>query len=125
MQPATPLALVVDDSAFARRSHRALLESQGFTVVEAENGQVAVELVNTLSPRIVLLDLIMPAGMDGLATLQKLRTNQPAVPVVLVSANIQNHVRDAALNQGAIEVLTKPLMFDALDSVVRRALGRS
>ncbi|MBX7079222.1 MAG: response regulator [Nannocystaceae bacterium] len=79
--------LVVDDDDLVRRSMRRLLESQGFTVEDVDSGAAAIERVgNVGSPEIevVLLDVVMPK-LDGLATLESLRTTHPRLGVLLYS----------------------------------------
>ena len=104
--------LVVDDDPSARQRTRQELERNGWTMVEAENGQVALEVVARAVPRLILLDLIMPV-MDGFEFLRILR-EQPgceAVPVVVLTAkdltgDDRRRLRGAnqVLNKGAISM---------------------
>jgi DNA-binding NarL/FixJ family response regulator len=94
MEPATTI-LIVDDHPSFRRCARAILESDGFSVVgEAEDGAGALSAIDTLHPDVVLLDVQLP-DMDGFAVLDHLRGNGP--PVVLVSS------RDASDYNGLID----------------------
>ncbi|HMG19489.1 MAG TPA: response regulator, partial [Gemmatimonadales bacterium] len=79
----SPRILLVDDEANIRKMVSALLESEGFETLEAPNGQAALEVVATDAPDAVLLDLMMPPGPDGLATLEQLKKRVPHVPVVM------------------------------------------
>ncbi|HYT83937.1 MAG TPA: response regulator, partial [Gemmatimonadales bacterium] len=81
----TPRILLVDDEANIRKMVSALLESEGFDTLEAPNGQAALTLVGEDPPDVVLLDLMMPPGPDGLATLEQLKKRAPDVPVVMMS----------------------------------------
>ena len=81
--------LLVDDSGLARRSMRAMLESDGFEVVEAEDGMVALERYFIEKPDAVLLDLVMK-GMYGLDVLTKLRELDATARVIVVSADVQS-----------------------------------
>ena len=65
--------LLVDDEANIRRMLAALLREEGFTVAEAPNGNAALLLIDEVDPDVVLLDLLMPPGPDGLATLASMR----------------------------------------------------
>ncbi|HET9727741.1 MAG TPA: response regulator, partial [Gemmatimonadales bacterium] len=65
--------LLVDDEANIRRMLAALLREEGFTVAEAANGNAALLQVDAVDPDVVLLDLLMPPGPDGLETLSALR----------------------------------------------------
>ncbi|MEF9996002.1 MAG: response regulator, partial [Burkholderiaceae bacterium] len=81
-----PLILVVDDESKIRRLIAANLETLGFDVCAAGDGEQALEVFRTCSPPpdLVILDLMMP-GLDGLAALERLRA-QSDVPVILVTA---------------------------------------
>jgi CheY-like chemotaxis protein len=84
------LVLVVDDDLFLRRSFSRVLNAEGYSVLEAENGQNALEVLEqtTYAPGMILLDLAMPV-MDGLGFL-KIRAMDPAlrqIPVAVVSGN--------------------------------------
>jgi len=69
-----PRILVVDDSAFALRRVRAILEGAGYEVLEAEDGLTALRIYASSQPDVVLLDLVM-RGMRGLEVLAKLRNS--------------------------------------------------
>jgi len=79
--------LVVDDDATLRELLRRILEGAGYTVVEAENGRVALERVRTASPGVILLDLMMPE-MDGFEFVAEVRRREAwrAIPIVVVTA---------------------------------------
>ena len=99
--------LVVDDDADTRERMRAMLEKSGWTVVEASNGQEALERVAHAIPRLVLLDLTMPV-MDGFTFLHTLR-EQPGcadVPVVVLTARDLTNEERRRLS-GANQVLNK------------------
>ena len=72
----TARVLVVDDSAMARRALKRILEPEGFEVIEAEDGLVALERYALERPDVVMLDLVMK-GMYGLEVLNKLRQLDP------------------------------------------------
>ena len=93
MEPTTTV-LIVDDHPSFRRCARAVLESDGFSVVgEAEDGEGALSAIGRLQPDVVLLDIQLP-DMDGFSVLDRLGTDAP--PVVLVSS------RDASDYNGLI-----------------------
>ena len=102
-----PILIVEDDEAI-RDTMRRMLSREGWTVVEAENGRVALEVLESVEPAIILLDLMMPE-MDGFQFLDELRTGDRSkhVPVVVVTAKdltAQDHER---LNQQAERVIQK------------------
>ena len=117
-----PRILLVDDEANIRKMVSALLESEGFETLEAPNGQAALALVADDAPDAVLLDLMMPPGPDGLATLEQLKKKAPHVPVVMMSgkANLADAVRATKL--GAFQFLEKPLTPEGILVALRGAL---
>jgi two-component system, NtrC family, nitrogen regulation response regulator NtrX len=118
----SPRILLVDDEANIRKMVSALLVSEGFETVEAPNGQAALALVGEDPPDAVLLDLLMPPGPDGLATLEQLKRRAPDVPVVMMSgkANLTDAVRATKL--GAFQFLEKPLTPEGVLVALRGAL---
>src|SRR5205807_1594702 len=81
----SPRVLLVDDETNIRKMVAALLESEGFETAEAANGSAGVAEVERDAPDAVLLDLMMPGGPDGLATLEQLKRVAPDLPVVMMS----------------------------------------
>src|SRR6476660_3804948 len=92
--------LLVDDSGLARRSARRVLEEAGYAVVEAEDGLSALERFAVEKPDVVMLDLVMK-GMYGLDVLEKLREMDPAVKVIVVSADVQTSSHRLVQEAGA------------------------
>jgi len=99
--------LLVDDSGMARRSTRRVLEDAGYAVVEADDGLSALERFALDKPDVVLLDLVMK-GMYGLDVLAKLRELDPAVRVIVMSADVQTSSRDLVREAGAAGFINKP-----------------
>lgn len=100
--------LIVDDSAFARATLRKMLRDAGYEVDEASSGFEALELMPTIQPDLVTMDLLMP-GMEGeelLGHMQKLAAN---CPFVVISADAQAVTRQALLAAGAAGFLNKPV----------------
>ena len=77
--------LVVDDERSLRKLLRLQLEAEGYTVAEAGNGREALEQVRSGGIDLVMLDYMMPE-MDGLETCQRLRTEYPGLPVIMLTA---------------------------------------
>ena len=104
-----PSVLIIDDEANIRRMVGALLGAEGYEVRDAENGATGVARAAENEPDVVLLDLMMPGDMDGMAALEKLRGAIPDSPVVMMSgrAGLSDAVRATKL--GAFTFLEKPL----------------
>jgi two-component system, NtrC family, nitrogen regulation response regulator NtrX len=114
--------LLVDDEANIRRMLGALLRDEGFTVAEAPNGNAALLQVDSVDPQVILLDLLMPPGPDGLDTLARLRERGRNTPVIMMSGKAQLTDAVRAVKLGAFQFLEKPLTPEAVLVTVRAAL---
>jgi two-component system nitrogen regulation response regulator NtrX len=114
--------LLVDDEANIRRMLGALLRSEGFAVTEAPNGNSALLLMEQIDPDVVLLDLLMPPGRDGLETLTQLRDQGHTAPVIMMSGKAQLTDAVRAVKLGAFQFLEKPLSPEAVLVTLRAAL---
>lgn len=111
--------LVVDDSDTSRALTSGLL-GPAHRVVEAASGPEALELLGSEGFDLVLLDLLMP-GMSGTEVLEELKSAGNRVPVIVLTADIQDSTRDRVLGLGARGILVKPLWKGALDDAVASA----
>ena len=104
-----PSILIVDDEPNIRRMVGALLTAEGYEVRDAQDGASGLARAIESEPDVLLLDLMMPGELDGLATLARLREKLPDVPVVMMSgrAGLSDAVRATKL--GAFNFLEKPL----------------
>ena len=117
--------LIVDDDASSRLGFRVTLESAGYEVAEAADGEEAMEFLRTDPADLVaLLDLRMPL-LDGIETLQSLRDEGIDVPVVVITAHGSVSSTAQAMKLGAIDVLPKPLKPSTLRQTVFEALMRA
>jgi two-component system nitrogen regulation response regulator NtrX len=114
--------LLVDDEANIRRMLGALLRSEGFAVTEAPNANAALLLTDQTDPDVVLLDLLMPPGPDGLETLTRLRERGRTAPVIMMSGKAQLQDAVEAVKLGAFQFLEKPLAPESVLVTVRAAL---
>jgi two-component system nitrogen regulation response regulator NtrX len=113
---------LVDDESNIRRMLGALLRDEGFTVAEAPNGNTALLQVDRVDPDVILLDLLMPPGPDGLETLGRLRERGVTTPVIMMSGKAQLTDAVRAVKLGAFQFLEKPLAPEAVLVTVRAAL---
>jgi two-component system cell cycle response regulator DivK len=116
-----PVVLVVEDFEDNRFMMRRLLEMSGYRVVEAVNGNQAVEMAASERPDIILMDLSLPQ-LDGLAATRRIRTQEGLgrVPIVAVSAHDSADFHAEALAAGCNEYVTKPIDFDQLVQLLDR-----
>lgn len=120
--PAT--VLVVDDDDFNRVLLEALLEDQGYRIVQAEDGQQALDHVAKELPDAILLDVMMP-GLDGFEVCRRLKASRRTffIPVIMLTALADRQSRIRGLDAGADEFLHKPI--DRLEVLTRlRAMLR-
>jgi len=117
------LFLVVEDFEDSRFMMRRLLEMAGYNVLEATDGEQAVELAIQKKPEVILMDLSLPK-LDGLSATREIRKQSGSrhVPIVAVSAHDGPESRDEALAAGCDEYMTKPIDFDRLNSLLQRFL---
>jgi DNA-binding NtrC family response regulator len=115
--------LVVDDDENLRWVTQTQLEDAGYLVSTVPSGEAALIALNKQRPSLVLTDLKMP-GISGLELLQQIRSQEPDLPVVMMTAfgTIQSAVQ--AVKAGAYDYLTKPIDQEDLLLVVNRALER-
>jgi two-component system cell cycle response regulator DivK len=116
-----PLILIADDRPSSRELLGLVLERAGYDVLEAENGEQALERVRSGSPDLVLLDLQMP-GIDGYGVLAELRAEArfAALPVLALTASAMRGDREKILEAGFTDYLAKP----AAPEVVRETVAR-
>jgi two-component system nitrogen regulation response regulator NtrX len=113
--------LIVDDETNIRRMVGALLKSEGFDVSEAPNGNAGLLALPEVQPDLILLDLMMPPGPDGLATLEQIRRTDAEIPVIMMSGKAQLSDAVRAVQMGAFQFLEKPLAPESLLVAVRSA----
>ena len=114
--------LVVDDEPHIRAVLRGYLEADGFAVVEAADGETAVQAVRDERPDVVLLDVMLP-GIDGLETLRQVRAFSD-VYVVLVTARAEEVDKLVGLGVGADDYVTKPFSPREVTARVKAVLRR-
>ncbi len=103
-----PTLLIADDSLFQRMVLGKLARAEGFSVVEAKNGQECLDMVEACGPDALVLDLNMPE-VDGLEVMNRLQTSGRNLPVLVLTADIQHSTQQRCLNLGAAAVINKPL----------------
>jgi DNA-binding response OmpR family regulator len=114
--------LVVDDEPRMRRFVRMNLDLEGYAVLEADNGLMALQKVRDDMPDLVLLDVAMPE-MDGFETLERIR-EVSAVPVIMLTVKNDEADRIRGLDLGADDYVTKPFSPRELSSRIRAVLRR-
>lgn len=114
--------ILADDSILQRMMTRTMLESRGYQVLEAGTGSEVLELVRTVRPDLVLMDVAMPT-MDGISAARRIRADVGGagdVPIVFLTALNDRADRQSALAAGGDEYLVKPVSDRELLRAVER-----
>jgi two-component system alkaline phosphatase synthesis response regulator PhoP len=123
--PIAPTILVVDDEPKIAQIASDFLQHAGYGVIAAADGETALELARTKRPALVVLDLKLP-GMDGLDVAKALRRDS-SVPIIMLTARVEESDRLRGLALGADDYLTKPFspreLVARVKAVLRRTLG--
>ncbi len=116
-----PTVLIVDDEAGVRSALGGVLRDEGYAVEAVDSGEACLDRVTRAPFDVIILDIWLP-GMDGLATLARLRDRRVDAPVVMISGhgNIESAVR--AIKMGAFDFVEKPLSLDKTVLVVGNAV---
>ena len=122
LDTAAPVALIVEDEPQIRRFVRMALEGEGWQVHQSETLKRGLIDAGTRTPDLIILDLGLPDG-DGLRLIRDVRTWSP-VPIIVLSARIDEADKITALDAGADDYLTKPFGIGELLARVRAALRR-
>ncbi|HEY9809340.1 MAG TPA: response regulator [Halomicronema sp.] len=116
------LILIVDDAVITRTIIRKIVQGQGYSTLEADNGQKAVEMALLHQPDCILLDLLLPQ-LNGWQVIQALNEKGSKIPVIFITADTQDTTRDKCLGLGALEVINKPPKLSELQQAIEKALS--
>ena len=126
--PITPLShrkciLVADDQPVGRELIRTVLESSGYDVVEAGDGEEALAVAFSRLPDLILLDIQMPL-LDGMAVVTELRKDPrfALTPVIAVTATAMKGDMQKGMEAGFTDYLTKPVSIERLRQIIGRFL---
>ena len=120
--PAAGRVLIAEDDAIIRMDLREMLVEEGYDVLEAGDGQTAVDLARASAPDLVILDIKMPV-MDGLAA-ARLIGDERIAPVLILTAFSQRELVEQAAEAGAMAYLVKPFQKQDLLPAIQIAKGR-
>lgn len=117
--------LIIDDHSQTRHLIKWALGDSGFDLHEASTGEVGLQHAETLKPALILLDILMPGGLDGFQVCEKLRSSSDVagVKIVMLSANDSPNDRERGQQAGANAYLTKPFKPAALRTLVTALLA--
>ena len=116
-RPVQERILIVDDEENMRRTLGEILTDEGYDVAVAASGEEAVELCKKHQFRVILMDVRMP-GMNGVEAFRQIRRHQEGVRVILMSAYSIDALKEAALDEGAVAFLSKPLDLERVVNLI-------
>jgi CheY-like chemotaxis protein len=119
------LVLIVDDVADQREIATEVVEKLNYTVASVPSGEAAIEYLKDKSVDIMILDMIMDPGIDGLETYRRAIECQPGIKAVIASGYSESKRVREAQRLGAGEYLPKPYTMQSIAEVLNRELGRS
>lgn len=115
--------MVVDDAAFMRMTIKNCLTKAGFAnIIEAADGQLALETFQAEKPDLVIMDITMP-NMDGIQALKAIKGEDPAAKVVMCSAMGQEAMVVEAIQLGALDFIVKPFKQERILQTVNKIIG--
>ncbi|NQU03793.1 MAG: sigma-54-dependent Fis family transcriptional regulator [Syntrophaceae bacterium] len=115
------VVLVVDDDNAHRTMLRTLLSGWGYEITEADDGDTAIEKAREQPFDLILIDIRM-IRVSGIEALEEIKSFNPAIPVIIMTAYSSVETAVEALKKGAYDYLTKPLNFDELKLAMERAM---
>jgi len=113
--------LLVDDEDDFRQLMKFWLESRGYSAIPAQNGMEALTMIGKKAPDIVLLDIRMPV-LDGIETLKRIRKNDKTLPVILISAYVNDPKAKDVLSYGVSGIFYKGKNFEEVLPLLESAL---
>lgn len=118
--------LYIEDNYHNRRLVRKILESQGYSLIEAENGKTGLDKVREVKPPLVLLDITLPE-MDGLEVLSHIRSDADVchTPVIALTASAMRGDRERFLDAGCDDYISKPIQMRELLDKVKEHYGQN
>jgi DNA-binding response OmpR family regulator len=116
------LILLVDDDRELVDAMRAVLERQGYKVIQAHDGHQGKQAIYNLRPDLVILDMMMPR-MGGYPVLEHFKDKSDAPPIIMVTANEGSRHKVYAEYLGVIDYIRKPFAMERLLETVSKALG--
>lgn len=112
--------MIVEDDISIRLITEKYLIQVGYLIVTVENGEQALEKLNSINPDLILLDIEMP-GIDGFTVCEEIRKISN-VPIIFVTVRRDASDREKCFQVGGNEFLTKPFNFDTLESMIKELI---
>lgn len=118
------IILIVDDEPNIRTSLKGVLEDESFKVYTASSGEEALENLQKIKPDVILLDVLMPGGIDGIETLRRIKSLEPDSAVIIITGHGTIDMTVNAMEMGALDFIEKPLSIDRILMRIEQALEK-
>lgn len=116
--------LIVDDSLLQRKVLSGIVEDEGYEVQTASNGREGLDFIIATPPDCMILDMLMPE-VDGLQVLEALHSRNITLPIVVITADLQETVKTRCLELGARYFLNKPAKQEDVRATLKLLLSQS
>jgi len=116
-----PSILIVEDNHKIRSELAQILLEEGYQVLTAADGEQALEEVNSFSPDLILLDIILP-GIDGISVLKKIKESIKDTIIIIISGATEINLAVEAMKLGAFDFIKKPFKSEEILIVIKKAL---
>ncbi len=113
--------LIVDDAPAILSTLAGILADEGYDVQTAESGEEALESLQTVSPAVILLDILMP-GLDGVETLKRILVSRAEVMVIMMSGHGSAETAAQTMKLGAYDYIEKPVSLEKVVAIVKHAI---
>ena len=112
--------LIAEDSEFISDILQDIFREIGFEIAGVvTSGEEVVRMYEKLKPDLISMDLLMP-GMDGLTAMEKIREMDDSVPIIVISALMQNRLKTRAKKLGAVDFIEKPFNIEDVEKAVEK-----
>lgn len=123
MKKKCPIILIVDDEMDVCELLFYLIKKEGFDGRIANDGTMAMKLINTITPDVILLDIKMP-GINGMEVLKRTKKLDPNLPVIMITGYANIHGAVLAMKEGAYNYISKPFDNNDLIGMIRKAIDK-
>ena len=117
-----PTVLIIDDEESIRKTLAGVLADDGYETATAASGQEGLDILQEAQPAIVMLDISMEPGMDGIETLRRIKEIRPELPVIMVTGHGDIETAVKTTKMGAYDFIEKPPALEHLRSSVKHGL---
>jgi len=120
-----PTVLIIDDEESIRKTMKGVLADEGYEIATAASGQEGIDLLQEAQPAIVMLDISMEPGIDGIETLRRIKEIRPELPIIMITGHGEIETAVRTIKMGAYDFIQKPLALEQVLLSVKHGLDDS